>query len=63
MEGHLAEGIATLSSFDRYKQELLSGQLSWAPMHESGGWVGRGSPGRCLETAVASLDRHTCSVN
>lgn len=38
MEDHLLEGIATLSSFDRYKKELLSGQLSWAPMHESGGW-------------------------
>lgn len=30
------EGIATLSSFERYKKELLSGQLTWAPMHDSG---------------------------
>lgn len=30
------EGIATLSSFERYKKELLAGQLTWAPMHESG---------------------------
>lgn len=35
----LQEGIATLSSFERYKSELLAGQLSWAPMHESGGWL------------------------
>lgn len=34
------EGIATLSSFERYKKELLAGQLTWAPMHESGGWAG-----------------------
>lgn len=32
----LQEGIATLSSFERYKKELLGGQLTWAPMHESG---------------------------
>lgn len=36
MEEHLQEGIATLSSFERYKKELLAGQLTWAPMHESG---------------------------
>lgn len=35
MEEHLQEGIATLSSFERYKKELLAGQLTWAPMHES----------------------------
>ncbi|PSC76439.1 V-type proton ATPase subunit H-like [Micractinium conductrix] len=35
MEDHLQEGIATLSSFERYKKELLGGQLTWAPMHES----------------------------
>lgn len=35
MGEHLQEGIATLSSFERYKKELLGGQLSWAPMHES----------------------------
>lgn len=35
MEEHLQEGIATLSSFERYKKELLSGQLTWAPMHDS----------------------------
>jgi V-type H+-transporting ATPase subunit H len=36
MEEHLQEGIATLSSFERYRKELLTGQLTWAPMHESG---------------------------
>lgn len=39
MEEHLQEGIATLSSFERYKKELLAGQLTWAPMHESGAWL------------------------
>ena len=36
------EGIATLSSFGRYREELLAGQLAWAPMHESGGLGGGG---------------------
>lgn len=36
MGEHLQAGIATISSFERYKKELLGGQLTWAPMHESG---------------------------
>ncbi|EFN53238.1 hypothetical protein CHLNCDRAFT_32265 [Chlorella variabilis] len=35
MGEHLQAGIATISSFERYKKELLGGQLTWAPMHES----------------------------
>lgn len=31
---HLAAGIASLSSFDRYKREVLSGSLTRAPLHE-----------------------------
>ena len=62
MEEHLQAGIATLSSFERYRGELLSGSLTWAPMHESGaaqgGWLGLSwavmvVPGLC--SCVASL--------
>lgn len=35
MEAHLAEGIAALSSFDRFKREVTSGALSWSPLHDS----------------------------
>eukprot|EP00887_Chlorella_sp_A99_P006497 scaffold3.g6497.t1 len=31
---HLAAGIAALSSFERYRKEVLSGQLTWAPLHD-----------------------------
>lgn len=35
MEDKLKEGIQVLSSFDKYKNELASGQLDWSPMHTS----------------------------
>lgn len=34
MEDQLAEGIMTLSSFERYRKELLAGTLTWSPLHE-----------------------------
>eukprot|EP00199_Chlamydomonas_sp_CCMP681_P000500 CAMPEP_0119101222 /NCGR_PEP_ID=MMETSP1180-20130426/332_1 /TAXON_ID=3052 ORGANISM="Chlamydomonas cf sp, Strain CCMP681" /NCGR_SAMPLE_ID=MMETSP1180 /ASSEMBLY_ACC=CAM_ASM_000741 /LENGTH=464 /DNA_ID=CAMNT_0007085307 /DNA_START=21 /DNA_END=1415 /DNA_ORIENTATION=+ len=35
MEEKLRAGIQVLSSFDKYKNELGSGQLDWTPMHAS----------------------------
>lgn len=34
MDDQLAEGILRLSSFERYKKELLAGTLNWSPLHE-----------------------------
>lgn len=34
MEEQLAEGILTLSSFERYRKELLAGNLIWSPLHD-----------------------------
>ncbi|MCO5613019.1 hypothetical protein L7F22_067292 [Adiantum nelumboides] len=34
LEGSLKVSIKTLSSFDKYKQEVLSGNLDWSPMHK-----------------------------
>lgn len=31
----LAENIQLLSSFDKYKREVLGGNLDWGPMHTS----------------------------
>jgi len=31
----LAKNIVVLSSFDMYKKEIISGQLSWTPVHKS----------------------------
>lgn len=31
----LAEDIKLLSSWDKYKKEVLSGSLEWSPMHTS----------------------------
>jgi hypothetical protein len=35
MDERLREGIQELSSFDKYKKEVLSGCLDWTPMHTS----------------------------
>lgn len=35
MEQKLKEGIQVLSSFDKYRKEVMSGQLDWSPMHTS----------------------------
>ncbi|VFQ97658.1 unnamed protein product [Cuscuta campestris] len=34
LEGDLKDKIKTLSSFDKYKQEVLLGHLDWSPMHK-----------------------------
>ncbi|KAI5648963.1 hypothetical protein M9H77_34968 [Catharanthus roseus] len=34
LEGGLKENIKKLSSFDKYKQEILLGHLDWSPMHK-----------------------------
>lgn len=34
LEESLKVSIKTLSSFDKYKQEVLSGNLEWTPMHK-----------------------------
>ncbi|GFR39893.1 hypothetical protein Agub_g398 [Astrephomene gubernaculifera] len=31
----LKEGIVIVSNFDKYKKEVMSGQLEWSPMHSS----------------------------
>lgn len=33
MDEKLKEGIQTLSNFDKYRKEVMSGQLEWGPMH------------------------------
>lgn len=35
MDEKLKEGIQILSSFEKYKKEVLSGSLDWSPMHTS----------------------------
>ena len=47
MTDHLQEGIVGISSFDRYKAELLSGTLTWVRegVCVSSGWVGGGLGG------------------
>ncbi len=35
MEERLKLGIQELSSYDKYKKEVLSGCLDWTPMHTS----------------------------
>lgn len=35
MDQKLKEGIQVLSSFEKYKKEVLSGSLDWTPMHTS----------------------------
>lgn len=34
LEQGLKDSIKKLSSFDKYKQEVLLGQLDWSPMHK-----------------------------
>ncbi|MQL69368.1 hypothetical protein Taro_001630, partial [Colocasia esculenta] len=34
LEGGLKDNIRRLSSFDKYKQEVLLGHLDWSPMHK-----------------------------
>lgn len=34
LEASLQVSIKQLSSFDKYKQEVLSGNLDWTPMHK-----------------------------
>ena len=34
MEDGLKDNIKKLSSFDKYKQEVLLGHLDWSPMHK-----------------------------
>lgn len=38
LEDGLKEHIKTLSSFDKYKQEVLLGHLDWYPMHKDPGF-------------------------
>ncbi|CAL9109918.1 unnamed protein product [Musa acuminata var. zebrina] len=38
LEDGLKEHIKTLSSFDKYKQEVLQGHLDWYPMHKDPGF-------------------------
>lgn len=33
LEERLAANVQLLSSFDKYKREILSGNLDWGPMH------------------------------
>lgn len=35
MDEKLREGIKTLSSFEKYRKEVMGGQLDWSPMHTS----------------------------
>ena len=35
LEDKLAENIQLLSSFEKYKREVLGGSLDWSPMHTS----------------------------
>jgi len=35
MEDKLRHGVQLLSSFDKYRKELLSGRLEWGPTHTS----------------------------
>lgn len=35
LEEKLAENIKLLSSFEKYKREVLGGTLDWSPMHTS----------------------------
>ena len=35
LEERLADNIRLLSSFDKYKREVLGGTLDWGPMHTS----------------------------
>ena len=37
VDEQLAEGILQLSSFERYKKELLAGTLNWSPLHDQVG--------------------------
>lgn len=34
LEAGLKDNIKRLSSFDKYKQEVLLGHLDWSPMHK-----------------------------
>lgn len=34
LEGGLKDNIKKLSSYDKYKQEVLLGSLDWSPMHK-----------------------------
>ncbi|XP_072997579.1 probable V-type proton ATPase subunit H [Typha latifolia] len=38
LEGGLKENIKRLSSFEKYKQEVLLGHLDWSPMHKDPGF-------------------------
>ncbi|XP_072965428.1 probable V-type proton ATPase subunit H isoform X1 [Typha angustifolia] len=38
LEGRLKENIKRLSSFEKYKQEVLLGHLDWSPMHKDPGF-------------------------
>ncbi|KAI0496252.1 hypothetical protein KFK09_022566 [Dendrobium nobile] len=38
LEEGLKDNIKRLSSFDKYKQEVLLGQLDWSPMHKNPGF-------------------------
>lgn len=38
LEEGLKDNIKRLSSFDKYKQEVLLGQLDWSPMHKDPGF-------------------------
>ena len=40
----LAANIVLLSSWDKYKKEVLSGSLEWTPMHTSAGFWAEHAP-------------------
>ncbi|PKU82890.1 putative V-type proton ATPase subunit H [Dendrobium catenatum] len=39
LEEGLKDNIKRLSSFDKYKQEVVLGQLDWSPMHKNPGFL------------------------
>jgi len=42
--GALADNIRLLSSWDKYKKEVLSGSLDWTPMHTSDAFWAENAP-------------------
>ncbi len=56
VDEQLAEGILSLSSFERYKKELLAGSLNWSPLHDQVQWAGGGCVGVLCENAKEKPD-------
>ena len=66
----LAEDIKLLSSWDKYKKEVLSGSLEWSPMHTSDQFWLENSPKfeerdcqvRHFHTLKVSFEKQPCCV-